>query len=368
MPVIQCRQCHQPYPPTGVPFRCRNCGGTFDFYAPPVFDPEKIEPDLPGIWRYRHAFDLFARAPVVTLGEGNTPLVWEKVNGKEVGLKLESLNPTGSFKDRGSAVLVSQLLGRGVQAAVEDSSGNAGASFAAYAARARMKGRVYVPEAASGPKRMQIEVYGAELVGVPGPRSAAAQAVLQEVEQGGVYASHAYLPFGLAGIATIAYELWHTVGSAPGTVITPVGHGSLLLGIVRGFAALKAGGWIDAPPFYLGVQTQACAPLVAAFQKGLAAMAEVNEGSTVAEGIRVRNPVYAEALLREIPAGMGAFHAVEEETILPAYQDLAKRGFLVEPTSAVVWSAFKQFGGNLPEPVVLVISGSGLKYQPKSKN
>ncbi len=368
MPVIRCRQCHQPYPSEGIVFCCPNCGGTFDFDGPPALDPARVERHLPGIWRYRHAFNLFAGAPLVSLGEGNTPLVWENVDGHEVGLKLESLNPSGSFKDRGTTVLVSQLLGRGVKEAVEDSSGNAGASFAAYAARAGIKSRVFVPEAASGPKRMQIASYGAELVSVPGPRSAAAQAVMQAVGQGSVYASHAYLPFGLAGIATIAYELYETIGWVPGSIVAPVGHGSLLLGIMRGFAALQAVGIIDKPPFYLGVQALACAPIVAAFGQGSKAAVEVSEDPTVAEGVRVRNPVHAAALLNEISEGQGVFYAVEEEAILPAYRELAKRGFLVEPTSAIVWSALKRFRSSLPEPIILILSGSGLKYQPNSKN
>lgn len=324
----------------------------------------RVEPALPGIYRYQHALERFDGAPVVSLGEGNTPLVWEIYEGRPVGLKLESLNPSGSYKDRASAITVSQLLGRGVSQAVEDSSGNAGASFAAYAARGKLKARVFVPESASGPKRAQIVTYGAELVCIPGPRSAAAQAVLREAEAGAVYASHAFLPFGLPGIATIAYELWEHLGAAPGTVITPVGHGGLLLGIVRGFAALKKKKLIDRIPFYVGVQAAACAPAVAAFNQGLESMAAVEEGSTLAEGVRVRHPVRIYALVDEIAKDNGQFIAVQEHEITTAYQDLARRGFHVEPTSAIVWSALGKVFQHVPQPIVLILSGAGLKYQP----
>jgi len=227
---------------------------------------DRLEPELPGYWRYRHAFGLPPAASFVSLGEGNTPLLWDDFSGRMLGLKLESLNPSGSYKDRGSAVLLSFLKSRGVTAAVEDSSGNAGASFAAYAARAQVTGRVYVPESASGPKRQQIEMYGAELMRIPGPRSEAARAVMAEVEQGVPYASHAYLPFGLAGIATIAYEIYEQMGrTVPGTIIAPVGHGGLLLGIVRGFQTLEAAGLIKSQPYYVGVQAAACDPVVRAF-------------------------------------------------------------------------------------------------------
>ncbi|HMD90163.1 MAG TPA: pyridoxal-phosphate dependent enzyme [Anaerolineaceae bacterium] len=363
MPTIRCGKCNQPYPDRGVPYRCPNCGGIYDFDGPPEFNKNAIEKDLPGLWRYRHSFGLFEDAPLVTLGEGNTPLVWTDANGLKVGLKLESLNPSGSFKDRGSAVQISQLLARGIHLAVEDSSGNAGASFAAYAARAGLKTRVFVPESASGPKRRQIELYGAQLVSVPGPRSAAAQAVLKEVDAGAVYGSHAYLPFGLMGYATIAYEIWENLGAAPGTVVAPVGHGSLLLGIMRGFAALRQSGLILNLPYYVGVQAEACAPVVTAFTRGKEAAKNIVEGQTVAEGVKVSQPVRLGALLAEIPKGSGEFISIQEEAILPAYRELAKKGMYVEPTSALVWCTLDKIAGRVPEPVVLILSGSGLKYQ-----
>lgn len=360
MPTIRCMDCSQPYPAAGMPFRCPVCGGVFDFDGAPIFDPARIDASQPGLWRFRSAFSFPESAPIVSLGEGLTPLLWDELEGRRVGFKLEYQNPTGSYKDRGSAVLASQLLARGVSTAVEDSSGNAGASFAAYAARAGMHARVYVPETASGPKRVQIERYGAELKPIPGPRSAAAEAVLQEARQGIPYASHAYLPFGLDGIATIAYEIWQQTGEV-GTVIAPVGHGGLLLGILRGYAALKNGGYISKIPYLVGVQAAACAPLVHAFQHGPAAMEQAGEGPTAAEGVRVHTPVRARALLAEIQPDAGTFVAIPEEEIWPAAGDLARRGLYVEPTSALVWAAYRQLSGKIPEPAALILSGSGFK-------
>src|SRR3990170_1476527 len=152
MTDILCTNCRRPYPDAGVPFRCPACGGVFDFAVSPKFDLACLHSNLAGIWRFRHTFGFIKDAPLVTLGEGNTPLVWGKVNEYHIAFKLESQNPTGSFKDRGSALLVSFLLSRGVEAAVEDSSGNAGASFAAYAARSGIKAKVFVPDYSSGPK------------------------------------------------------------------------------------------------------------------------------------------------------------------------------------------------------------------------
>ena len=159
---IACVNCGQPYPDLGVPYECPNCGGLYDFVESFVYNS------------YRSTL----KTDSVSLGEGNTPLISVKVFDREVYFKCEYLNPSGSFKDRGIATLISFLRLRGVTEAVEDSSGNAGASFAAYAARAGIKARVYVPDAASGPKRKQIEAYGAELIPVPGPRSNASDAVI----------------------------------------------------------------------------------------------------------------------------------------------------------------------------------------------
>ena len=367
MAEIRCIQCDQPYPARGLPFRCASCGGVYDYNGPPNFDPELIERSLPGIWRYQHSFDLFKDAPVISLGEGRTPLIWEHYRGLNIGLKMESSNPTGSYKDRATAVLMSQLKARDAHEAVEDSSGNAGASFAAYAARARLAARVFVPSSASGPKLQQIEFYGAELRPVLGPRSAAAQEAFQEAMDGAIYASHAYLPFGLGGIATIAYELVEQLGSQPGTIIAPAGHGSLLLGIIRGFEALQRGGLIEKQPYYIGAQAKACAPIWYYFNQGWDAYNAVQEGKTLAEGVRVRHPVRLKALREEILPGGGEILAIEEDELVESHIDLGKRGLYVEPTSALVWSAVQQVIGRVPEPIVLIMSGNGLKYTKQSK-
>ena len=304
---------------------------------------------------------------MVSLGEGSIPLIPAQFGGRTVWLKMESQNPTGSYKDRGSAVLLSQLCARGVTQAVEDSSGNAGASYAAYAARAGVQARVFVPESASGPKRGQIEAYGADLVAVSGPRSAAAAAVLEEVSAGAVYASHAYLPFGLPGIATIAYELQAQVDGPVGTVIAPAGHGGLLLGVLRGFEALLQSGQIKGLPFFVGVQAAQCAPMAAAFESGLEAIETATEGPTLAEGVRVRRPSRVGSILqflRDQYPGSGIVTGIPEERILPAYHAMARAGIHVEPTSALAWAALEQLVGKVPEPIILILSGAGLKYKP----
>ncbi len=360
--MISCANCGHPYPDTGWPYCCEVCGGIYDYAAWPAYDPAQIDVSQPGIWRYRFCFGLSADSLVISLGEGGTPLVWVEAFGRQMAFKCEYLNPTGSFKDRGSPLLVSFLKSRGTDMAVEDSSGNAGASFAAYAARGGIEARVFVPESASGPKRLQISAYGAELMPIRGVRSDAAQAVRQAAEQGSAYASHAYLPYNLPGYATLAYELVEQMGMAPGTVVLPVGQGGLLLGLARGFSALQQAAVIKRQPMLVGVQARACAPLWALAAYGPTGPSWMVEANTLAEGIRVHQPVRGDAILMLVDAGRVTLLAVDEETILPGRDELAKRGFYVEPTSGVVWGGLAQLDGRMQDPVVVILTGSGLKY------
>lgn len=359
--VWHCSGCGTPYPEEGVPFRCPRCGGVYDRAVPLRFDPAAVRPEAPGLWRYAAAFGWAEGLEPVSLAEGNTPLVWAEGFGRRVALKLEYLNPTGSHKDRGAAALVTWLKARGVTEVVEDSSGNAGAALAAYAARAGIRARIFVPAYASGPKRAQIAAYGAEVVPVEGPRSAATEAVLRAADQGAVYASHAFLPQGLDGFATLAWELAEQLPEPPGTIVAPVGQGSLLLGVARGAEALVQAGLWPRMPTLVAVQALACAPLWAVFHGGRQALAWVSEGETLAEGVRIRRPIWGDALLGYLDRYGGQVVAVEEEAILPARNALARLGFYVEPTSAIVWDALAQIAEDAPDPIVLILTGSGFK-------
>ncbi len=362
---IACTQCGQLYPESGVPYKCPNCGGYYDFGEP--FDLRRINFNqreafrgarISGVWSYAASFGM--DMDPIPLGEGNTPLVPVQLFGRNIYFKCEYMNPTGSFKDRGTATLVSFLLARGVTEAIEDSSGNAGASFAAYSARAGIKARVYVPESASGPKRKQIEAYGAELIPVAGSREKTSDAVRQAAGGGMVYASHAYLPFNLPGYATCAYEIFAQLGREPGAVILPAGQGGFMLGIGRGFEALLKADKIQKLPIMIGVQAAACAPLAALWKDGT--MDHVVESPTIAEGIRNRLPVRAKEVVAITDRSGGRFAAVQEASILSGRDALARLGFYVEPTSAVVWRALEESMITLPDPVVVVLTGSGLKY------
>ena len=362
---ISCSSCGCDFPPEGLPYICPTCGGLYDFHVDVPFNPAQVDPSQPGIWRYRHTFGVPPAASPISLGEGNTPLLWAEVMGRKIAFKCEFLNPSGSFKDRGSTIIVTWLLSRGITDAMEDSSGNAGASLAAYAARSGIKARVFVPQSASGPKCRQIEAYGAELVPVPGSRTDVAEAARGRAEEGFPYASHAYLPFNLPGYATAAYEMYEQLGNKmPGSIILPAGQGGLLLGLVRGFDALRKGNVaITDIPMIIGVQARACAPIWALFSTGSRDGGSIFENRTLAEGVRVRYPLRGEAVADAVMASHGCMCAVDEDEILPGRAELAQMGFYVEPTSAIVWPALLKHIRDIPDPVVVVLTGSGYKYE-----
>jgi threonine synthase len=352
--AVFCRDCGKP-PQEKFPFQCPECGGLYDV-RPLHYAPHPSRPRQIGLERYRASFPIPPESTWISLGEGNTPLVPTRLADQTLYLKCEHLNPTGSFKDRGTVVLVNALAAAGVTSVIDDSSGNAGSSLAAYAARAGIEARIFVPETASGPKFQQIIAYGAEAVRIPGPRVAAAEAVLQEARAGAIYASHAHLPHGLAGMATTAYELVEQLGAAPGSVVLPVGGGSMFLGLMRGFKAMLAAGVIENMPQMVAVQASACTPVWSAFTGSPEGV-----GSSLAEGILIRDPLRIDEILENLGRAGGQAVVVDDDGIREGLQALGARGFFVEPTSAVIWPALVELVNQLPAPVVAVLTGTGLK-------
>lgn len=359
--MIQCVNCKKPYPIEGLPYLCPNCRGIYDFDELPKFERNLVKYDQPGIWKYKDMFGLAENLSEIYLGEGNTPLVWSEVREHDVAFKIEYQNPTGSFKDRGTATIVSFLKSRNIDKAVEDSSGNAGASFAAYTAQAGIEAHIFVPDGISAQKLKQMEVYCAKVTRILGPRSNTSEAVKRHIESGIAYGSHVYLPHNIAGYATISFELVEQLGEPPGSVLMPVGHGGLLLGVGRGFEILKQAGEINCLPRLIGIQARACAPLWAVYEYGPTGLMLVDEGQTIAEGIRIKNPIRGDAVLEMIQRSNGMIVAVDEKEIESGYYSLARKGFYVEYTSAVVWEPLLNMVDELTEPVVVILTGSGLK-------
>lgn len=359
-PGLACPSCGRHYQAgPDEPWRCA-CGHALDFDRQVVPDGPAPEPSAldrdRGLW----AFDAFL--PVerrVTLGEGWTPLVDAPDWGAT--FKLEFLFPTGSFKDRGAAVTLSRAAELGVDRVVEDSSGNAGAAIAAYAARAGIEAEVFVPADAKPGKLAAIERAGGGVVRVEGDRAAVAEACRARVDDGDAwYASHAWNPAFYAGTATFALELcaqrdW----TAPDAVVLPLGHGTLVLGAYRGFAALVAASWIDSLPRLLCAQAAGHAPIADSLHGPTAGE------NQLADGIQIDAPARPDQLLDALDATDGDAIAVGEAAVRETLDDLRRGGFDVEPTSAAAPAALREYRErgvvDPADDVVVPLTGSGLK-------
>jgi threonine synthase len=248
---------------------------------------------------------------------------------------------------------------------LEDSSGNAGVSVAAYAAAAGLDARILAPKTTSPLKTQQIRMHGAELELVAGSRQATAEEALRQSAER-FYASHNWHPFFLQGTKLLAYEVWEDLGfSAPDAVLVPAGAGSLVLGCSIGFTELLRAGCIDAVPRLLAVQPQNCSPLAAAFAAGDRAAAWDECTPTLAEGAAISKPVRDIEVLAAVRRSGGAIVAVPEPAIAPAVFELAAKGLYVEPTSALVVAALPELRRTgaigFRDRVVAVLSGSGIR-------
>lgn len=316
--------------------------------------------------------------PAIRLGEGDTPLVQLTHPSLDVSAKLESLNPTGSYKDRGAAALISRLGAAGVRRILEDSSGNAGAAVATYAARAGLICRILAPAHASPAKLAQIVATGAELLRVAGTRQQVAEEAERQAASGeAVYASHNFDPSFLLGVATIVAELTAGAGRLD-AIVAPLGNGGLIEALAWGLGwagptpgAAEQGrpaGRRPAPPDperarprLIGVQAKNCSPL----WDDWLGRPRRRASFTLAEGVASERPVRGARALRAIGASGGGVVAVEEGAIEPAVRALAGQGVHVEPTAALSWAGLQEAleAGMLApgERVAIVITGHGLK-------
>lgn len=320
------------------------------------------------LWRYGAAIRT-SFASRISLGEGWTPLIEQSWQDRRVLCKLEYLAPTGSFKDRGTTVLLSYLRDAGIDFILEDSSGNAGASMAAYAAAGGLRCRILAPASAPAGKIAQMSGMGAEVALIDGDRQAVADAALREAEHI-FYASHNWHPYFLEGTKTLAFELWEQVGfSAPDAVVVPCGYGSNVLGLWIGFNELVASGAIERVPRIYAVQAAASAPFFAVYRSGGCEWVPIEPRPTIADGIASVRPTRIRDVMEAVRGSQGAVLAVEEEEIKGALTALLRQGLFVEPTSAAAAAGLSRLieDGTIgsEESVALVLTGSGLKASDK---
>lgn len=356
-------------------FYCTNCGSEYKINDPiwkcscgnylnikmdskvPI-DFKKVEMRIKCLWRYRELLPVEKDENIVSFNEGFTPIV--KMH-KNIFLKLDYMFPTGSFKDRGATVLVSKLKEIGVKNIVEDSSGNAGIAISAYSAAAKIKCSIYVPEIMSEEKYTQLKIYGARVIKVKGTREDVAKEALKEAEKT-YYAGHNWNPFFIEGTKTIAYEILEQIG-VPDNIIAPIGGGSLILGVYKGFKELESMGIVDKMPKLYGVQSDACKPIY----YGLLGKEpkDVIKGEVLAEGIAVNKPPRGKEIVKAIKETGGNVIVVDNNETIQGILELGKMGIFAEITSGVVVPAIKKADLEEDEITVAIITGNGLKTAGK---
>jgi threonine synthase len=363
MAKLFCNNCKTSYPINEPCWHCQ-CGGLLDIVFKPEFPCEKIAGRKPSLWRYREAIPVMNDAHIVSFEEGFTPLINMTIAGKTILIKQEQLFSTGSYKDRGASVLISQVKALGIKKVVEDSSGNAGSAVAAYCANAGIECDIFVPAATSPGKLTQIQLYNAQLHKIPGSREDTAVAVMSAAEKN-YYASHSWNPFFFHGTKTFAFEVCEQLHwQAPDTVILPVGNGTLLLGAWIGFTELKTAQIIKKIPTLIGIQSANCAPLYQAFKNNSKDIPAVKSEKTMAEGIAIASPIRGQQILNAVRDSGGDFFIVTEIEIQQAYLEMCGKGYYIEPTSAATIAGIKKYlqrYTNKSGIVVSAFTGHGLK-------
>jgi threonine synthase len=282
---------------------------------------------------WRHLPSLPVVEATASMGEEITPL--DDLGGG-VLLKHEELLPTGSFKARGAAVMMSWAAAIGVESMVTDSSGNAGLAAAAYARAAGIPVEVFVPEGTDESKVAGMQAHSATVIVVEGTRAdAAAAARLRVGRTGAWYASHAHQPAFHHGVKTLAFELVAAMGDPPEEVWVPAGNGTLVIGLWLGFRELANAGHLRNFPRIMAVQARACAPLT-----GAPSTAGGASGPTAATGVAVAAPPRLGQVRAAVAASGGTVLALSEEDISAGASDLRARHVEVSATGALAWSAW----------------------------
>jgi len=307
-----------------------------------------------GMRRYAGLIPFADEEKWIGLGEPCTPIEQTEIFGEPLQLKLDYLMPTGSYKDRGTAGLMQHVQCVRPGLLLQDSSGNAGISVAAYAARLEIPCRIFVPADLPASKRKQLQSYGAQIQFVNGNREAVTQALKAQTDQG-YLASHVWNPLFLHGTKTFLWELLEQAESKQATwpeeILFPVGNGTLLLGCYLALKEMETARCLPAPIRLSAAQTEVCAPLIL----GQA----VASATSVAPGIAIGNPPRIHQIRAAINETGGRIVSVSEPDIKDAGTMLFRQGWYTEYTSAVALAAWKKSG--FPKNTLMPLTGTGLK-------
>jgi threonine synthase len=374
---FRCFKCGKHYLPGEIenkPIpRCSDCNSGLDA----EYDYDSIRKSLltdpfkrasPTHWKYWAFLPVKDLSHIITMGEGGTPLLENDSLTKDIGckrllIKYEAMNPTGSFKDRGSSLEITKAMEYGKDKVVLASTGNMGASVAAYAAFAGLECIVYVPNIVAQAKIKQIKAYGAEIRFVDGDYSQA----MDKAEEYVMGHRDSFLtgdyPWRGEGTKTVGMEIADQLyWSVPDVVIAPVGNGTLIWGIFEAFNDMFAVGIIECMPAIFGVQVDTCRPVVDAWEKGADEIIAVDDPQTVATAIACGDPIDGLGALRAVRETGGQAVSVSDAEVINVRDFLAGNGIFVEPSGAVAYAGARQVSEGLEgKTVVCMATGHGLK-------
>jgi len=374
---LECVKCGRNFPLEHVNARCQDCD-----------EPLEVRYDLNSIprdWfkkpregaffeRYAPFYSYLKTNPALSLGEGGTSLIRsnrikEKVGLKELLFKNETQNPSWTFKDRGTALSLQNAFSLGYRRIGTLSSGNMGASVAAYGSRAGMDTFILLKANVPQEKIDALTVYGAKAIQVSGNYGDVYNRTSEIGNLFDIYFSISDEPMRVEGYKSLAFEIYEQMECyPPDYVAVPVGSGGLCRGVLKGFEELHEVGFIDRVPTFIGVQTHGCSPTVDAFEKGKDRIEPFEDPLTLDHDLENPNPPSGNQVIRKIRSNGGVLLKVSNEEILDAELPLAKEGIFAQPASATALAGVIRCMGNDPVPrdarVVTVVTGSGLKYPP----
>ena len=372
-----CDECGRKLPIDSNVYRCPSCAGMLQIGYDYSNARKTVSRTLLqsrskfSMWRYQELLPVTSDN-VVSLGEGFTPLVQADRLGESLGLgqlflKLEYTCPTGSFKDRGSSLLLSKAKEVKANTVAIDSSGNAAASLAAYSAKAGIPCYVFAPSYASIGKLTQAIANEAKVVKVEGTRKDTFEAAKMAIAKyGWYYCAFQVNPFASEGSKTIGYEVCEQTGwQPPDYLVFPVGTGSGLMGCWKGLKESRELGLVEKLPSMVCVQPEGCSPIARAFKQGKE-IVPFEKAQTIAEGLMISQPLKGKHVLSALTESHGQAETVSDEEILSAAKLLAKlEGVFVEPSSAAAIAGLIKLvnSGKIDrdQKIACILTGSGLK-------
>ena len=371
---LRCFKCHTVYPKQKTNLACSKCGGLLEIAFEISSRRIPWKSRSLGVWKYREILPVDDDHRITSLDEGGTGLHRCERLGREIGfknlyVKNEGENPTGSFKDRGMTVAVSKARELRKRRMVCASTGNTAASLAAYSAKAGLECIVFVPagKVAKG-KMLQVMIHGARIFQINGDFDQAMASVVELTEhRKGFYLMNSLNPFRLEGQKTLAYEVCDQLDNrSPDALVLPVGNGGNISAIWKGFNEFHDLEIVKSRPRMIGIQAEKSAPIAKAVKTGQDEITPIANPQTLATAIRIGSPVNWTKVLQAIRESKGTAETVSDREILAAQKDLAaKEGIFVEPASAASIAGLRKLreSGDIDrsETVVCVTTGHGLK-------